>query len=106
MLKAIRGPILAICAAFAASGAVAQAPVPAVTSAPAAAVAAPAAAPAAAKPADIVHMVPTPGIGMPTDQIGLQPQETEIGVEAAWMHNYILVPVMSAMSVLVLVLLL
>jgi cytochrome c oxidase subunit 2 len=106
VLKAIRGPILAICAAFAASGAVAQAPVPAVTSAPAAAVAAPAAAPAAAKPADIVHMVPTAGIGMPTDQIGLQPQETEIGVEAAWMHNYILVPVMSAMSVLVLVLLL
>jgi cytochrome c oxidase subunit 2 len=105
VLKAIRGPILAMFAAFAVSGAaptLAQAPIPAVTTSPSAA----AATPAAAKPADIVHMVPTPGIGQPTDAISLQPQETTIGQEAAWMHNYILVPVMTAMSALVLVLLL
>jgi cytochrome c oxidase subunit 2 len=100
VLKAIRGPILAMLAVFAATGttpALAQAPAPAVAAAP---------APAAAKPADIVHMAPTPGIGQPTDSISLQPQETTIGTEAAWMHNYILVPVMAAMSVLVLLLLL
>jgi cytochrome c oxidase subunit 2 len=106
VLKAIRGPILAMLAAFAVSGAapaLAQAPVPVVAASPAAT---PAASAAAAKPADIVHMAPTPGIGMPTDAISLQPQETTIGVEAAKMHDYLLVPVMAAMSALVLVLLL
>ncbi len=66
----------------------------------------PATATAAAKPADIVHQAPTPGIGMPTDKIGLQVQETQIGHEAVWFHNSILVPMMFAMSILVLVLLL
>jgi cytochrome c oxidase subunit 2 len=109
VLKAIRGPILAMLAAFAATGAVpavAQAPVPVITPNPSAAAPAPAATPVAAKPADIQHAVPTPGIGMPTDRISLQTQETAIGEEAAWMHNYILVPVMAAMSALVLILLL
>jgi cytochrome c oxidase subunit 2 len=98
VLKAIRGPILAILAAFAVSGAA-----PAVAQAPAPIAATPAPAP---KPADIVHVAPTPGIGMPTDHIGLQPQETSIGIEASWMHDWILVPVMAAMSALVLILLL
>lgn len=109
MLKAIRGPILAMLAAFAATGsmpALAQAPVPVLTPNPGpAAQTAPAPA-VAAKPADIVHMAPTPGIGMPTDSISLQPQETSIGNEAAWMHNYILMPFMAAVSALVLILLL
>jgi len=85
-------------AAFAVTGAapaLAQAPAPVA-----------AAAPAPAKPADIQHVAPTPGIGLPTEHIGLQPQETAIGEEAAWMHNVILVPVMAAMSALVLILLL
>jgi cytochrome c oxidase subunit II len=61
---------------------------------------------AAAKAPDIQHAVPTPGVGMPTDKITLQPQETALGQEAARMHNWILVPMMAAMSLLVLVLLL
>jgi cytochrome c oxidase subunit 2 len=96
-------------AAFAVSGAtpaLAQAPVPVITPNPGVTAPTPAPAPVAAKPGDIVHMAPTPGIGMPSDAISLQPQETSIGLEAAWMHNYILVPVMAAMSALVLVLLL
>jgi len=111
VFKTIRGPILGLLAAFAATGAsqaVAQAP-----SAPAAeaniASTAPAAATASAaqaKPADIVHMVPTPGIGMPTDRIALQPQETAVGEQAARMHDYILVPAMAAISLLVMALIL
>ena len=59
-----------------------------------------------AKAPDIVHLAPTPGIGMPTDAIALQPQQTAIGHEAANFHNYILVPMMALISALVLVLLL
>nr|WP_208408688.1 cytochrome c oxidase subunit II [Sphingomonas vulcanisoli] len=85
-------------------------PATAQTSAPtasAAATDAPAtnAAPLAAKAPDIVHVAPTPGIGMPTDKISIQPQETAIGKEAVWFHNTILVPMMAIISLLVLVLL-
>ncbi len=99
MLKTIRGLTFAV-AAFA--GAMALPALAQTTTAPLAA--APAVT-AAAKPADIVHQVPTPGIGMPTDRIGLQVQETEIGHEAVRFHNYILVPMMAVMSALVLALL-
>ncbi|HEX4694246.1 cytochrome c oxidase subunit II [Sphingomonas sp.] len=48
-----------------------------------------------------------PKIGQPVDgEIGLQPQVTKNGVQAAWMHNVILVPVITAISLLVLFLLL
>lgn len=48
---------------------------------------------------------PTPGIGQPTDHIGLQPQVTELGNYAAWFHNWVLLPIVIAISLLVLVLL-
>ena len=110
MFKTIRGPILGLLAAFAATGAsqaVAQAPVtPAVQTPAISATPGDTKAAAAAKPADIVHAVPTPGVGEPTAQIALQPQETAVGRQAARMHDYVLVPAMAAISILVMVLLL
>ena len=102
--------LLAAVAATGAAPAPAQAPAAAPTAVPtlqaAPAAATPAAATAPAKAPDIAHVAPTPGIGMPTDAIALQPQETAIGREAANMHNYILVPMMAIISVFVLILLL
>lgn len=50
---------------------------------------------------------PVPGIGMPVDgNLGIQPQVTKLGVQAKWLHDYPLMIVMVAMSVLVLGLLL
>ena len=69
---------------------------------------APAPEPAGKAPEKVIPQFykPTPGIGQPSaDSISLQPQETAIGLEAARMHNYILVPVMAAVSLLVLLLL-
>jgi cytochrome c oxidase subunit 2 len=104
VLNSIRGLALGLLASFAlASAAPAQAPAPpAVTgAAPATVASAP-----ADKPADIVHAVPTPGIGQPTQAITLESQETTIGQEAARFHDYILVPMMAIISVFVLLLLL
>ncbi len=88
---------------------VAQAPAPVVAGAPAGdTTPAPAvdAAPVAAAPAPAIEKtVPTPGIGMPDGRMGLQEQVTSVGHEAAWMHNWILMPVMTAISLLVLFLL-
>jgi cytochrome c oxidase subunit 2 len=78
--------------------------------------AAPAAAPAAAAPVaadakDAAQTVettigtskPDPMIGQPIEgQIGLQPQVTENGRYAAWMHNSILTPIMIGIALLVL----
>ena len=61
------------------------------------------AAPAAAAPQ---LYAPTPGIGQPIPgSIGIQPQVTEIGREALWMHNALLMPIITAISIFVLVLL-
>jgi cytochrome c oxidase subunit II len=64
------------------------------------------AAPAAeAKPAEttIGTSKPDPAIGQPVDRkLGLQPQVTKLGERAAWMHDYILMPVMVGISLLVL----
>lgn len=50
---------------------------------------------------------PDPSVGQPaTGEIGLQPQVTKLGEQAAWMHDYILMPVMVIISLLVLGLLL
>jgi cytochrome c oxidase subunit 2 len=62
-----------------------------------------AAAPAASKIPEF--NTPTPGIGQPTDAISLQPQVTDIGLYAAWFHNWILLPIIFAVSLLVLALL-
>ncbi len=63
-----------------------------------------AAAPAA--PAPQLY-APTPGIGQPIPgSIGIQPQVTEIGQQALWMHNALLMPIITAISIFVLFLLL
>lgn len=83
------------------------------TAAPAAAPTTAAAAPAATTPADPTLdadgkplMKPTPGIGQPVDEaFYLQPQVTPTGQEAHWFHNKILLPLITAISLLVLALL-
>ena len=52
------------------------------------------------------YVAPTPGVGQPTPgTVGLQPQVTKNGVFAHWMHNAILMPTITAVSLLVLALL-
>ena len=114
---------LTICAAAAALGmtpsaALAQAAAPAASSAPAAAKAPPqeASSPAAAaarggeEPSDAQvarttmasKATPTPGIGQPDGRMGLPEQVTEIGREAAWFHDWLLLPIITAISIVVL----
>src|SRR3546814_6818258 len=50
------------------------------------------------------QVVPEPGVGQPDGRRMLQDQFTPIGEEAAWFHNVILLPVITAISILVLVL--
>lgn len=65
------------------------------------------AAPTAASAAAYVPMKPTPGIGMPVDGgIGLQPQFSRIGEDGYWMHDIVLMPIITAITVFVLFLLL
>lgn len=109
MLKTIRGTVLAMflgLAAVSAAPAPAQAPIPqTVTPHPGTVTPSPTPPVVAAKPGDIVHLAPTPGVGMPTERIGLQPQVTPIGQEAEWFHDKILVWMMGLISALVLALL-
>jgi cytochrome c oxidase subunit 2 len=49
---------------------------------------------------------PTPGIGQPDGRFGFQDQVTPIGEEAAWFHNFILLPLITEISLFRLVLLL
>ena len=76
-------------------------------SAPASTAAAPATQPAAtAAKATIPQFYgPTPGIGQPTDKIALQTQVTDLGHQAEWFHNDILMPIIIIISLFVLVLL-
>jgi cytochrome c oxidase subunit 2 len=67
--------------------------------------AAPAVEPAApvAKVAAPPRMKPTEGIGMPMPgEYTIQQQFTDTGRQALWMHNYLLMPIMTATSLLVL----
>ncbi len=51
-------------------------------------------------------MKPTPGIGMPVPgAIGLQPQFSRIGEDGYWMHDIVLMPIITAITVFVLFLL-
>ena len=88
----------------------AAAPAPAATSV---------AKPATATPADAASANPllsqdgappmavTPGVGQPVDgKLGLQPQFSANGERAARMHNHLLVPIITAISIFVLLLLL
>ncbi len=48
---------------------------------------------------------PVVGIGQPVDELmGLQPQVTAIGRQAEWMHNWILMPVMVGITLIVVLL--
>ncbi|HWH23083.1 MAG TPA: cytochrome c oxidase subunit II [Allosphingosinicella sp.] len=49
---------------------------------------------------------PQPSVGQPDGRMNLQDQYTPIGEEAAWFHNVILMPVITAISIFVLILLL
>jgi cytochrome c oxidase subunit 2 len=49
---------------------------------------------------------PDAAVGQPTGFAGFQPQVTPIGQEALWFHNWILMPVITAISLFVLLLLL
>lgn len=84
-----------------------------VAAAPAAAAATP--APATAAPAEIDPMLAVDGapampidaaVGQPVDGlIGIQPQVTPTGVQALWFHDTLLMPVITVISVFVLILL-
>ncbi|HEV2078876.1 MAG TPA: cytochrome c oxidase subunit II, partial [Allosphingosinicella sp.] len=50
--------------------------------------------------------LPEAGIGQPDGRMNLQDQFTPIGEEAAWFHNVLLLPVITAISIFVLVLML
>jgi cytochrome c oxidase subunit II len=52
----------------------------------------------------IARAAPTPGIGQPDGRMGLQDQFTEIGEEAAWFHDVILTPVITVITIFVLIL--
>ena len=52
------------------------------------------------------RMTPQPGIGQPDGRMNLQDQFTPIGEEAAWFHNVLLLPTITAISLFVLVLML
>lgn len=71
------------------------------------------AAPTGEEPSDaavaqstIAPVSPQPGIGQPDGRMNLQDQFTPIGEEAAWFHNVLLLPVITAISIFVLVLML
>lgn len=50
-------------------------------------------------------LVPEVGVGQPDGRMGLQDQFSPIGEEAAWFHNYILMPAITLISLFVLILL-
>ena len=50
------------------------------------------------------QLAPTPGIGQPDGRMGIPDQVTPIGDEAAWFHNWILMPAITIISILVLLL--
>lgn len=67
--------------------------------------AAPDGSPKAVAPA-IEYSKPTAGIGQPGGRMGIQEQVTGIGQEALWMHNVVLMPIITIISLFVLGLLL
>ena len=62
--------------------------------------------PKAPAPSGPPLIAPDERIGVPGTSMGLQPQVTAIGQEAAWMHNVVLMPIITAISLFVLGLLL
>ncbi|HET9337214.1 MAG TPA: cytochrome c oxidase subunit II [Sphingomicrobium sp.] len=113
-MKLMRWAIALAAAGLTPAAAMAQAPqapaptaapapeAPAPVTAPADAAAAPAATPAASA---IDHAAPTPGLGQPDGSMGLTPQVTEIGQQAADFHDYWLLTLCVIISLFVLALL-
>ncbi len=59
--------------------------------------------PQAPPPTTIGTSAPNPEVGQPiVGKIGLQPQVTKLGVQAAWIHDWILMPMMVGISLFVL----
>lgn len=52
------------------------------------------------------YAAPTEGIGMPSGGIGIQPQVSEVGEQARWFHDALLMPIITIISLFVLALLL
>ena len=104
-------PALAVSqGALAQDNATAEAPVAASNAAaPSESTAAPVAAEAAApaeKPAAPARMKPTEGIGMPMPgEFTLQKQFTDTGRQGRWMHDILLLPIITVISIFVLILL-
>jgi len=99
-LMRLKPLFLAIAVIFAPIGAAAQTAAPATASE---AVSAPAAeVPAMAPAPAIARTAPTPGIGQPVDGgMDLQPSVTPIAEEARWMNNVLLLPMMTAVTLVV-----
>lgn len=107
LMNIFKTAFLALSLAAAPSAALAQEAAP---TAPTEAAAAPAATETAANAVEAAPAFPAAkpvaGIGQPVDgAIGIQPQVTKIGEEALWMHDWVLMPVMVGISILVLFLL-
>jgi cytochrome c oxidase subunit 2 len=82
------------------------APQAVLAAAPAAAASAPAAASAAATAGSYVPMKPTEGVGMPVpDSINLQDQFSPLGEYGHWIHNGVLMPIITIITIFVLALL-
>ncbi len=92
----------AVAAAPAATAPAATAPA---TPAPSTEVAAPAAAKVALPPAP-TPLSPRADVGQPVDgKIGIQPQVTDLGEQGLWLHNALLMPIITVISLFVLLLL-
>lgn len=61
---------------------------------------------AEAAPAAFEHAPAVEGVGMPTGGLGIQNQVSEVGEQARWFHDALLMPIITVISLLVLALLL
>jgi cytochrome c oxidase subunit 2 len=52
------------------------------------------------------YATPTEGIGMPSGGLGIQPQVSEVGEQARWFHDALLMPIITVITLFVLALLL
>ena len=111
-MKTLKTLLMALTLVAAPSALLAQAapapvPPPVAADAAATAPAAPAAETAATPAPAFDHAAPDAKIGQPQPEgLHLQPQVTEIGEEAAWMHDVVLMPIITVISLFVLALLL
>jgi cytochrome c oxidase subunit 2 len=123
MMKSLKTILMAVTLAAAPTALLAQTPAAAPATAPVSAApvsampapvaagpavaATPAAAPAPTVAPAIPHYAPMADVGHPIENgYTIQPQVTEIGQDALWMHNIVLMPIITIISLFVLALLL